>query len=55
MRLIVAWIKQQVEAKYLKTIDWIGFQKMLEDVFIKNNVNGEPILTAVTKGHISHF
>ena len=55
MRHIVAWIKQQVEAKYVKTIDWVSSQEMLADVFTKKNVNGDPILTVVTKGHISHF
>ena len=55
MRHVVAWIKQQVENKYVDNIDWVCSQDMLADVFTKKNVKTDDIVDAITKGHINNL
>ena len=52
MRHIVAWMKQQLEAKTVTKVDWVCSEDMLADVFTKTNVKTDDIIEAVTKGKL---
>ena len=52
MRHIVAWMKQQLEAKTVSKVDWVCSEDMLADVFTKTNVKTDDIIEAVTKGKL---
>ena len=52
MRHLIAWMKQQLEDKTVRNIDWIPNQLMLADILTKKGVKADPLLRAVTRGKI---
>ena len=53
MRHVLGWMKQQMEEKNVRKVDWIPNKLMLADIFTKKGVKSDPILKAVTTGKIS--
>ena len=51
IRHLIAWIKQQLEVKSVKSIGWVSSEKQLADVFTKRNVNTDAIISVVTEGN----
>ena len=52
MRHLLAWMKQQLEEKYVRQIDWIPNKLMLADILTKKGVKSDPLIRAVTRGRI---
>ena len=52
IRHLIAWIKQQLEVKSVKSIGWVSSEKQLADVFTKRNVNTDAIISVVTEGNL---
>ena len=52
VRHIVAWIKQQIEEKRVKSVDWVCSEEQLADVFTKTGVKTQPILKVMKDGKL---
>ena len=52
VRHLVAWIKEQIEEKKVKNVNWVCSEEMIADVFTKANVKAGLILEVIRSGKL---
>ena len=52
VRHLVAWIKEQIDEKKVKTVNWVCSEEMIADVFTKANAKTNLILEVVKNGRL---
>ena len=51
IRHLIAWQKQQIEAKTIEKVDWVCSEEQIADVFTKKGVKSYSIIKTVTNGN----